>query len=144
MEIMVFNLMNSVYGVELNRIKGILVYSSLIITPLYNEKEWILGVTNLRGEVIAIVDLRTRFKNKATYNENTVVVVIKTNENKIIGVVVDSIHKIASVTNEKITNTPDISIGVEAKYIQGLVQIDSHEMVTLLNIDTLLTIKELE
>ena len=71
-------------------------------------------------------------------------VVIKTNENKIIGVVVDSIHKIASVTNEKITNTPDISIGVEAKYIQGLVQIDSHEMVTLLNIDTLLTIKELE
>ena len=82
MEIMVFNLLNSTYGIELNRIKGILVYSGLIITPLYNEKEWIIGVTNLRGEVIAVVDLRKRFANQTKYDENTVVIVIKTHEDK--------------------------------------------------------------
>jgi len=144
MEIMVFNLLNSTYGIELNRIKGILVYSALIITPLFNEKEWILGVTNLRGEVISVIDLRKRFGNRATYDENTVVMVIKTNENKIIGIVVDSIEKIAEITNENITNTPDISIGIENKYIQGLVQVEKNEMVTLLNIDILLKIEELK
>ena len=40
-------------------------------------------------------------------------------------------------------STPDISIGIDSKYIQGLVQIDSNEMVTLLNIDVLLSIEEL-
>lgn len=144
MEIMVFNLLNSTYGIELNRIKGILVYSALIITPLFNEKEWIIGVTNLRGEVISVIDLRKRFGNRAIYNENTVVIVIKTNENKIIGIVVDSIEKIAEITNENITNTPDISIGIESKYIQGLVQVEKNEMVTLLNIDILLKIEELK
>ena len=144
MEIMVFNLLNSTYGIELDRIKGILVYSALIITPLFNEKEWIIGVANLRGEVISVIDLRKRFGNRAIYDENTVVIVIKTNENKIIGIVVDSIEKIAEITNENITNTPDISIGIESKYIQGLVQVEKNEMVTLLNIDILLKIEELK
>ena len=143
-EIMVFNLVSSVYGIELKRIKGILVYSSLIITPLYNEREWIIGVTNLRGEVIAVVDLRKRFGNRAIYDENTVVIVIQTNEDKIIGIVVDSIEKIAHITNENVINAPEISVGMDLKYIEGLVQIEEEEMVTLINVDVLLSIEELE
>jgi purine-binding chemotaxis protein CheW len=143
-EIMIFNLLSSVYGIELKRIKGILVYSSLIITPLYNEREWIIGVTNLRGEVIAVVDLRKRFGNRAIYDENTVVIVIQTNEDKIIGIVVDSIEKIAHITNENVINAPEISVGMDLKYIEGLVQIEEEEMVTLINVDVLLSIEELE
>ena len=143
-EIMIFNLGSSVYGIELKRIKGILVYSSLIITPLYNEREWIIGVTNLRGEVIAVVDLRKRFGNRAVYDENTVVIVIQTNEDKIIGIVVDSIEKIANITNENIINAPEISVGMDLKYIEGLVQVSENEMVTLINVDILLSIEELE
>jgi len=143
-EIMIFNLVSSVYGIELKRIKGILVYSSLIITPLYNEREWIIGVTNLRGEVIAVVDLRKRFGNRAVYDENTVVIVIQTNEDKIIGIVVDSIEQIAHITNENIINAPEISVGMDLKYIEGLVQVGENEMVTLINVDVLLSIEELE
>jgi purine-binding chemotaxis protein CheW len=142
-EIMIFNLVNSIYGIELKRIKGILVYSSLIITPLYNEREWIIGVTNLRGEVIVVVDLRKRFGNKAIYNKNTVVIVIQTNEEKIIGVVVDSIEKIAKITNDNIISAPEISVGMDLKYIEGLVQVDENEMVTIINVDMLLSIEEL-
>lgn len=143
MEIMVFNLSNSTYGITLNRIKGILVYSSLIITPLHNEKPWIEGVTNLRGEVIAVVDLRKRFNNESKYDENTVTMVINTNEDKIIGIIVDSIEKISEITKEGIILAPDISVGMDPKYIEGLVQIEKNEMVTLLNVDTLLKIEEL-
>ena len=143
MEIMVFNLFNSKYGVSLDRIKGILVYSGLIITPLFNEKEWITGVTNLRGEVIAIVDLKKRFTGEESDPNNSIVMVVKTSENKIIGIVVDSIEKIVHVDQNKIMNSPDVSVGMDSKYIKGMVQIDSNEMVTLVNIDTLLSIDDL-
>jgi len=143
MEIMVFNLFNSKYGISLDRIKGILVYEGLIITPLFNEREWITGVTNLRGEVIAIVDLKKRFTGEKSDPYSSIVIVVKTNENKIIGIVVDSIEKIAQVDQNRIMNSPDVSVGMDSKYIKGMVQIDSNEMVTLVNIDTLLSIDDL-
>jgi len=143
MEIMVFNLFNSKYGISLDRIKGILVYEGLIITPLFNETEWITGVTNLRGEVIAIVDLKMRFTGEKSDPSTSIVMVVKTSENKIIGIVVDSIEKIAQVDQNRIMNSPDVSVGMDSKYIKGMVQIDTNEMVTLVNIDTLLSIDDL-
>lgn len=143
MEIMVFNIFDSKYGISLNRIKGILVYSGLIITPLFNENKWIIGVTNLRGEVIAIVDLKKRFNNENCNYDNSIVIVVKTNENKIIGIVVDFIEKIVDIDPNKILNLPDVSVGMDSKYIKGMVQTDDNEMVTLVNIDTLLSINDL-
>jgi len=143
MEVMIFNIFDSKYGISLDRIKGILVYESLIITPLFNEKEWIMGVTNLRGEVIAIVDLKKRFSKNSCDCKDAIVIVVQTKENKIIGIVVDFIEKIVSIDGEKIMNTPDVSIGLDSKYILGMAQVDENEMVTLVNIDTLLSIDEL-
>ena len=143
MEIMVFNIFDSKYGISLNRIKGILVYSGLIITPLFNENKWIVGVTNLRGEVIAIVDLKKRFNNEDSNYENSIVIVVKTNEDKIIGIIVDFIEKIVEIDPDKMTNLPDVQVGMDSKYILGMVQTDENEMVTLVNIDTLLSINDL-
>ena len=142
MEVMVFNLLGALYGVRLNLVKGILVYKDLIITKLFNEKEWIIGVMNLRGEVIPIIDLRIRFQSKAEYNDTTVVIIVETSENKIMGLVVDSIYQIVMTQEELITQSPDISVGIDVKYIEGLFQISNTDMVTLLNIDNLLNIKE--
>jgi len=143
MEVMVFNIFDSKYGIALNRIKGILVYESLIITPLFNEKDWIIGVANLRGEVIAIVDLKKRFSDDKSNCENAIVIVVQTNENKIIGMVVDFIEKIVKIDTDKILNMPEVSVGLDSKYIIGMVQIDGNEMATLVNIDTLLSIDDL-
>jgi purine-binding chemotaxis protein CheW len=142
MEVMVFNLLGALYGVRLNLVKGILVYKDLIITKLFNEKEWVIGVMNLRGEVIPIIDLRIRFQSKAEYNDTTVVIIVETSENKIMGLVVDSIYQIVMTQEELITQSPDISVGIDVKYIEGLFQISNTDMVTLLNIDNLLNIKE--
>ena len=67
----------------------------------------------------------------------------KTNENKIIGIVVDFIEKIVDIDPNKILNLPDVSVGMDSKYIKGMVQTDDNEMVTLVNIDTLLSINDL-
>ncbi|NPA55717.1 MAG: chemotaxis protein CheW, partial [Epsilonproteobacteria bacterium] len=93
-EIVIFSLVGEYYGVDITKVKGIIVYSQLIITPLFNEKPWIIGISNVRGEVLPIIDLRKRFSNAAAYDEETVIIIILTEEGKWMGIVVDFILRI--------------------------------------------------
>jgi purine-binding chemotaxis protein CheW len=141
-EIVIFSLAQEFYGVDIKKVKGIIVYSQLIITPLFNEKEWIIGISNIRGEVIPIIDLRKRFANVAKYNDDTVVIIIFTEEGKWMGIVVDFILRIDFVDTSNIKQ-PNLLKGVEKKYLEGFIKTQNDEMVTLLNIDLLLDVKEI-
>lgn len=144
MEYIVFKLMGENFAVKLNKIKEILVYSQIIVTELFREPVWIKGVINLRGEVIPIIDLRIRFDQKdPTFNEDTVSIVIKTDEDKLIGIIVDKIESIMNINSEQISQTGDIGLGIERKFIDGLVKINKQEMTVLLDIDTVLKVEEL-
>jgi len=143
MELIIFNFLNATYAIELSKTKVILVYKNTIITPVAIEKPWILGFTNLRGEVIPVVDLRVKFsKTKPNYFEDTVIIVVKTDENKLIGVVIDKIKETKTVDIDDLCITPDMSIGMDPKYVQGLKK-DKKSMIAVLDIDSILNIKEL-
>jgi purine-binding chemotaxis protein CheW len=141
-EIVIFSLVNEFYGVDIKKVKGIIVYSQLLITPLFHEKEWIVGIANVRGEVIPIIDLRKRFGNIAKYSDETVVIIIKTDADKWMGIVVDFILRIDLVDIENIKQ-PNLLKGIEKKYLEGFIKTPEDEMVTLLNIDLLLNIGEI-
>jgi len=144
MELIVFNFLNSDYAIELSKIKVILVYSQIKITPLYAEKPWIAGVTNLRGDVAPIVDLRIRFSDdKPTFTEDTVVIIVKTSQDKLIGIIVDRIESIKEIGGNVVTPPPDLALGINPKYISGLIKTAHNDMITLLDIDKILQIEEL-
>ncbi len=144
MELIVFNFLNSDYAIELNKIKVILVYSQIKITSLYAEAPWIAGVTNLRGDVTPIVDLRIRFSDEEpTFTEDTVVVVVKTSEDKLIGIIVDRIESIKEIGGNVLSPPPDLALGINPKYITGLIKSAHNDMITLLDIDKILQIDEL-
>jgi len=143
MELIIFNFLNATYAIELSETKVILVYKNTIITPVAIEKPWILGFTNLRGEVIPVVDLRVKFsKAKPNYFENTVIIVVKTEENKLIGVVIDKIKETKTINMDDLCLAPDMSIGMDPKYVKGLKK-DKKSMIAVLDIDMILNIKEL-
>jgi len=141
-EIVVFSLSSALYGIDIQKIKGIIVYSQLLITPLFNEKEFVIGIANIRGEVIPVIDLRKKFNYEVKYDEETVVLIIYTNEGKWIGIVVDFIRRIEEI-NPEFIKQPQLIKGIDKKYLEGLIKIDD-DMITILNIDLLLNIKELE
>ena len=144
MDYIVFKLMGENFAVKLDKIKEILVYSQIIITELFHEKAWVKGVVNLRGEVIPIIDLRIRFdEENPSYGEDTVAVVIKTDEEKLVGIIVDKIEAIMNIDHKRINQTQDIGLGIDQKYIEGLVKINNTEMTVLFDIDTVLKIEEL-
>ena len=143
MELIIFKFLNATYAIELAKTKVILVYKNTMITPVAIEKPWILGFTNLRGEVTPIVDLRIKFsKNKPEYYEDTVIIVVKTEENKLIGIVIDKIKETKFVDIDDLSITPDMSLGMDPKYIQGLKK-DGEDMISILDIDSILSIEEL-
>ena len=144
MELIVFSFLNGDYAIELKKIKVILVYSQIKITPLFDERPWIAGVTNLRGEVTPIVDLRVRFGEKLPeFTEDTVVIVVKTSEDKLIGMIVDRIESIKDLGRNIISPPPDLALGINPKYITGLIKTAHSDMITLLDIDKILQIDEL-
>ncbi len=145
MEYIVFKLDNENYTIPLDKIKEILVYSQIIITELFSETPAVKGLMNLRGEVIPILDLRVHFDiDTVTYDENTVVIVIKTLGNKLIGIIVDNIDSILELNQQVVTQAPNMGISINPDYIEGLIKLNNQQMATLLNIDIVLLLDELE
>jgi len=143
MELIIFEFLDGHYAIELSKTKVILVYKNTMITPVAIEKPWILGFTNLRGEVTPIVDLRIKFsKDKPLYHEDTVIIVVKTEEDKLMGIVIDKIKETKSIDIDDLSITPDMSLGMDPKYIQGLKK-DGDDMIAILDIDSVLNIEEL-
>ena len=144
MEYIVFKLMKENYTIPIDKIKEILVYSQVIITELFAEAPWIKGMINLRGEVIPIVDLRIRFDSSdVQYSENTVIIVMKTTEDKLVGVIVDNIESIIELNTQAIVAAPEMGVSIDPTYIEGLIKMDNEQMAILLNIDMVLKIEEL-
>ena len=116
----------------------------MLITELFDERPWIKGMINLRGEVLPIVDIRERFDIKEkSITDDTVIIVVKTEENKLIGVIVDNISSILELGNQQVIPAPDMGVSIDPKYIDGLVKINSEDMAILLNMDMILKIEEL-
>jgi len=138
-EYIIFNMFNESYAIELKKVKEILIYENIIITQLFNEDDYVLGVTNLRGEVVPIVDLRIRFgEKKPAYLRECVVAIVKTKKKKLVGVVVDFIKSIQSLDNDLISKViSHHHIHIEEKYTKGFVKIED-EMLIILNIDKIL------
>jgi len=143
MEYVVFKLNNENYTIPLEKIKEILVYSQVIITELFSEDPWIKGMINLRGEVIPIIDMRVRFDiENVSFGHNTVIIVIKTSEDKLIGIIVDNIESIIELDTQMVVQAPDMGVSVDPRYLEGLIKLNNQQMITLLNIDAVLKLEE--
>jgi len=144
MELIVFNFLGGTYAIELKKTKVILVHSQTNITPLHNENPWISGLINLRGDVAPIVDLRVKFGNsEPSFTEDTVIIIVKTKDEKLIGMVVDCIESIKDIDISLITSPPELGIGINPEYITGLYKNNDVEMITILDVDKILQDKEL-
>jgi purine-binding chemotaxis protein CheW len=139
MEQVIFKLDNENYALGLDKIKEILVYSEVIITELFNEDRWVKGLINLRGEVIPIIDLRALFGiEEKEYDQNSVIIVVNTSDDKLVGIIVDNISSIMELNIKSMVPAPSMGISIDPRYVKGLVKFNNNEMSVLLDIDCIL------
>ncbi len=138
-----FVLAGEEYGVEILKVQEIKGWESTTAIP--NTPEHMLGVLNLRGAVVPIVDLRKRFgMPSASYGPTTVIIVVKIqaiDAERTVGLVVDGVADVYRLEEEAIQPPPDMGSAVETEFVRGLATVDG-KMVILLEIDALIDFDE--
>ncbi|MEM9742374.1 MAG: chemotaxis protein CheW [Pseudomonadota bacterium] len=109
------------------------------VTPLPQSPPYMLGVINLRGAIVPVVDLRRRFglPDLEVCPTTTVVIVSaegETSNGKVVGLVVDHVSEVYHLADDQIQHSADISSEIDSTFIHGLAKTDER-LVILLNLD---------
>ena len=134
-QFLTFTLQDEEFGIEILRVQEIKGLSR--ITPIPNMPSYIRGVMNLRGTVVPIVDLRSKFTMpEAEYNQFTVIIVVTIGD-KITGLVVDAVSDVLNVADSNIEPAPDMGADANTAFMTGIAK-SGERLITLLNMDALI------
>lgn len=124
------------YGVDILRVQEIRSWSNPM--PIPNTPQYIKGVINIRGDVVAIADLRERLSlPKLEYGATTVIVVLRVNaggHERVMGVIVDAMSDVTNVPQAAIKPPPTFKNSAEGGLAKGIVTLEN-KMITILDVD---------
>lgn len=129
------NLANEEYGVDILAVREIRGWTP--VTRIPQAPPYVLGVLNLRGAIVPVLDLRLRFGLAREEYSATTVTVIVTVAGRNFGVVVDAVSDVVDVDAGQIRPVPDMGTAVDTEYLKGLTSV-GERMVLLLDVDKLL------
>ncbi|MEW6675494.1 MAG: chemotaxis protein CheW [Nitrospirota bacterium] len=133
----VFKIGEENFGIEINKVVEILKTQKIYSLP--ELPDFLSGVINVRGEVIPLLDLRKRFGFQSSIKKERIILVRPDNEK--IGLLVDEIKEIISLSKEEVLEPPSIFKGFKRKYLTGIGK-KGDRIIILLNIDNLFTSEE--
>ena len=108
------------------------------ITMVPRAAHFIEGVINLRGKVVPVVNMRTRFNMPPVeHNADTRIVVMEFQQ-KIVGFLVDSVSEVLRIPASTVEPAPPMVCGIGAEYLRGVGKLDDRLLI-LLDLDTLLS-----
>ena len=139
-EVLSFKLGAEEYGIDILKVQEIRGFERP--TRMANVPEHILGVVNLRGIIVPIIDMRLRFKlGRAEYNEFTVVIILNLS-GRVLGIVVDGVSDVTLLAPEQVKPAPEFPAHMDTGHVIGLGTLDER-MLILLDIDKLVAASEL-
>lgn len=134
-----FRLDNEEYGVEILKVREII--GLMDITKVPQTPDFVEGVINLRGKVIPVIDLRSKFGlDRTEYNEQTCIIVVDVG--LMMGIIVDTVSEVNDIPSASIEPAPQLGSMVDTSFILGMGKVKD-EVKILLDIDKVLTTEEL-
>ena len=136
-----FSLADEEYGVDILAVREIRGWSRGTRIP--QTPDYLLGVLNLRGAIVPIMDLRLRFGlERESYGDNTVVIIVALAE-RLFGIVVDAVSDVVDIDPAAIKPVPDMGAVVDTRYLKGLAT-HVERMVMLLDVEKLMRPEDVE
>ena len=133
------------YGIGILKVKEII--GMMPITSVPRTPPFVKGVINLRGKVIPVIDLRSKFEMATIpYTERTCIIVVEIDSQRdmvLIGIVVDAVSEVLNIPEEQIESTPGFGAKLNTDYILGMAKVDGRVKI-LLNIDKVLSADEMD
>jgi len=136
-EYLVFTLGDQEYGVDILKVQEIRGYGSQHVTRIANVPPFIKGVSNLRGTIVPIVDLRIKFNlENVPYDHQTVVIILNLVA-RVVGIVVDGVSDVLSLAPGQISAAPQTGSAFSAQTLMGIGTVDTR-MLMLVDIEALM------
>jgi len=136
LQLVSFSLGEEEFGIDILSVQEINRVSAITRVP--NAPKYVVGVINLRGKIIPIVDLRKRFSMPSvTVTEHSRIIVVEI-EHRVVGFLVDSVRHVLNIPKSIIEPTPPMVGDNKSEYINGIVRLDG-TLLTLLDIDKILS-----
>lgn len=131
-----FKLDNETYGINVMQVQEVLRYTE--IAPVPGAPDYVVGIINLRGNVVTVIDTRSRFGlMPAEVTENSRIVVIEADK-QVIGILVDAVAEVVYLKTSEIDTAPNVGNEESAKFIQGVSNRDD-ELLILIDLNKLLS-----
>ncbi len=139
-----FLLGRELFGVKVSEVREVIEYKQVFKVP--RVPDYLKGVINLRGEVVPVIDLHSRFFNTlCTVTKTTSIVIVEVDDDnhKIpIGVIIDQVKAVTELYQNSIESVPEIGNKIRSDYIEGIGKVED-QFVILLRMQNILNIEEL-
>jgi len=134
-----FKLDNETYGINVMRVQEVLRYTE--IAPVPGAPSYVLGIINLRGNVVTVIDTRQRFGlHSGEISDNTRIVIIEADK-QVVGIMVDSVAEVGYLRQSEIETAPNVGNEESAKFIQGVCN-KNNELLILVELDKMMPEEE--
>ena len=134
-----FHLENEKYGIKVMQVQEVLRMTE--IAPVPGAPHYVIGIINLRGNVVTVIDTRRRFGlGDVEHDDETRIVIVEANNN-VVGILVDSVAEVVDLKTSEIETAPNVGNDESSKYIQG-VSSRENELLILVDVNKLLSDEE--
>lgn len=134
-----FRLENEKYGINVMQVQEVLRITE--IAPVPGAPSYVMGIINLRGNVVTVIDTRSRFGLASAETDDSSRVVIIEAEEQVVGILVDSVAEVVDLNSSDIESAPNVGTEESAKFIQGVASHDG-ELLILVDLNKLLSDEE--
>ena len=127
------------YGINVMQVQEVLRHTE--IAPVPGAPDYVLGIINLRGNVVTVIDTRSRFGLPSSdISDNTRIVIIESDQ-QVVGILVDSVAEVVYLRSSEIDSAPNVGTEESAKFIQGVSNRDG-QLLILVDLNKLLNDEE--
>ena len=135
-EFLAFRLGREEYGIDILKVQEIRSYE--VATEVANAPSYLKGLSNLRGTIVPIIDMRIKYGlGEPVYDDSTVVIILNISQ-QVVGVVVDSVSDVTMLSPEEIKPAPSRGTKIDPQYLMGLGTLENR-LIILLDIEALLS-----
>ena len=134
-----FRLAEETYGINVMQVQEVLRYSE--IAPVPGAPSYVLGIINLRGNVVTVIDTRQRFGLMTADTTDATRIVIIEVDQQVVGIMVDSVSEVVYLRQSEIETTPNVGNEESAKFIQGVCN-KNNQLLILVELNKLMSDEE--
>ena len=139
MQLVTFRLQDERYGINVMQVQEVLRVSE--IAPVPGAPPYVLGIINLRGNVVTVIDTRSRFGLMSTDIDGASRIIVIESEQQVVGILVDSVAEVVEVRLSEIDTAPNVGNDESSRYIQGVVT-RKDDLLIVVDLNKLLTNEE--